>query len=734
MVTIHDTTALFPEVSKSLKEQLKAVPQQPGVYLWKDATGQVLYVGKAKQLRNRMRQYVNLADERPMIPQLMRAVSSFDYFVTASEHESLILERNLINQFAPPFNVGFKDDKSYPYIALTLGDTFPAIKYTRERPRRDTRYFGPYTDAQAARATIATARMIVPICVSSCVEWKRLKRLLEAGRAAQTQLAGNLPQSDVLTTALAKVKPCFDYHVGLGPGACAGVCSPADYTENVRRMTRFLGGHRAEFVQALRRDIQRASDNLDFERAGRAKKRLDTLLSLKDRQNVVLSPRLNADAIGFYREETITGVQVLSVREGIVLLKNEFILDKGRDVSDDELTRGFLLQYYDQASQVPTQLILRDIPADAEALEFWLTSKLQSVHGARTHLHSPRRGQRAELLRLAELNAKHTLSRYMVRTHYHEERLNRALLELESALALPEPPLRIECYDISTLHGSHSVASMVVFVGGRSEKSQYRRFKIRLESSEANDVAMLAEVIRRRFSAKNLADRRFATYPQLLLIDGGKPQLNAVLRGLRELGITNVQVAGLAKSDEELFVPWQDSPVLLPSGSVGLYLVKQIRDEAHRFAITYHRQLRGRSQTNSILDTVVGLGAKRKQILRRAFRSQKALLAATVADLQSVRGIPMTLAVDIHAALHADESDDEPVRDLPFAAVPVTLVPAGLDSKPAGDPAGYSDTDGFAQQDVAPGGLEAVTLDSAGPRIGWGQGRKSASSQPKRKG
>jgi excinuclease ABC subunit C len=499
--------------SNSLKEQLQAVPQKPGVYLWKDALGNVLYVGKAKQLRNRMRQYVNLADARPMIPALMANVHSFDYLVTSSEHESLILERNLISQFAPPFNVGFKDDKSYPYIALTMGDVFPAIKYTREKPRRDTRYFGPYTDARAARATIATARTIVPICISGCVEWKRLKRLLDSRQAQpsrQPKISGKSPpasppglaqapgqaaQADKqagLDIDLGKIRPCFDYHVGLGPGPCAGACSPGDYARNVSLLTRFLNGHRQEFLRALRQEIERAAEQLDFERAARAKKRLDTLLALQDRQNVVLSSRLNADAIGFYREETITGVQVLSVREGIVLLRNEFILDKGMDVSDQELVSGFLLQYYEQATQVPLQVILRDIPDDAEAIGLWLTQRLDSRHGAKVRLLRPQRGQRHKLLQLAEVNARHVLSRYMVRTRYSEQRSNRALLELESALALPEPPLRIESYDVSTLHGNYSVASMVVFKGGRADKSQYRRFKIRLQSSEANDVAMLA--------------------------------------------------------------------------------------------------------------------------------------------------------------------------------------------------------------------------------------------------
>jgi excinuclease ABC subunit C len=625
-----------------LKEQLKAVPLLPGVYLWKDVDGNVLYVGKAKQLRSRMRQYVNLQDERAMIPALMQKAVTFEYIVAASEHESLILEKNLIHQFSPAFNVDFKDDKSYPFIALTAGDVFPAIKYTREKPNPTTRYFGPYTDSRAARQIMDAARRIVPICRATCAEWKRLKRQIDAGGL------------EAITT-----KACFDAYVGLGPGPCAGDCTPEQYKDNVKKMERFLSGHRREFIDALEDEIAAAAADLDFERAGRAKTRLDTLLSLKDKQNVVLSPRLNADTIGFYREETITGVQVLSVRDGVVLLKNEFVLDKGLDVSDDELVSTFLLRYYEQATQIPKQIILRNIPQDATEIAIWLTDKLESKHGAKVNLQAPQRGERWELLKMAELNAKHTLLRYKVRTRYDEDRINRALLELESALALPNAPLRMECYDISTIHGKHSVASMVVFNGGKPDKSQYRRFKIKMETPEANDVAMMSEVISRRFSRKNLNDRKFAAKPDLLVVDGGKPQLNATLKQLALLGVTDVPVAGLAKRDEELFVTWQDSPVILPTGSVALYMIKQIRDESHRFAITFHREVRGKAMTISILDGISGLGPKRQKLLRRQFKSLKALKAASLQELAAVDGIPQEVASEVYTVLHQTSGIEE---------------------------------------------------------------------------
>jgi excinuclease ABC subunit C len=417
-------------------------------------------------------------------------------------------------------------------------------------------------------------------------------------------------------------------------------------------MERFLSGHRREFIQALNTEIQDAAADLDYERAGRAKQRLDTLMTLKDKQNVVLSPKLNADALGFYREETITGVQVLSVRDGIVLLKNEFVLDKGLDTSDNDLIGTFLLRYYEQATQIPTEIILRNTPQDAPIIEEWLTGKLASKRGAKVRLQSPQRGERSELLKMAELNAKHTLLRYKVRTRYDDERINRALLELESALALPSAPLRIECFDISTIHGQHSVASMVVFNGGKPNKAQYRRFKVRMETPEANDVAMMAEVIGRRYSAQNMQDKKFAQKPDLLIVDGGKPQLHATLCELAALGRTDIAVVGLAKRDEELFVTWQNEPVILPTGSVALYLVKQVRDEAHRFAITFHRELRGKAMSKSILDGIAGLGAKRKKLLRREFKSLKALRAASVEQLAAVPGIPLQVAQEVYVVLH----------------------------------------------------------------------------------
>ncbi|WP_428379582.1 excinuclease ABC subunit UvrC [Olsenella sp. Marseille-QA0557] len=625
-----------------LASQVAQVPTEPGCYLWKNASGDVLYVGKAKNLRARMRQYVQLSDERPMVPRLMAATDSFDYVVVGSEHEALVLERNLIAQYRPPFNVDLKDDKSYPFIAITESDVFPAIKYTREHHRKGTRYFGPYTDARAARETIDTLRKVVPICLATCAEWKRAKRMLDRDPT----------QAAIANMVLAeKCRPCFDYHVGRGPGVCAGMIDTVEYARHVAQVERFLEGHRSQIVGELTEQMQQAAADLDFERAGRIKGRLERIQALDDKQQVVLPSAVNLDAIGFYREETISCACVFVVREGRTIRSVEFILDKGLDVGAEELAEGFLKRYYDETSDVPAEVDLDCELADAAVIAEWLTEK----RGHAVHLHRPQRGEKRHLLDMAATNARHALVRYMVRTGYADDRTNQALLELESALALEGPPLRIECFDISTLHGHFTVASMVVFTNGRADKSQYRRFKIQTPLTEANDFVSMSEVLGRRYAPDRMADERFGKRPDLIVVDGGKPQLTAAVNQLQELGL-DIPVCGLAKSDEEIFVTWDEAPVVLPSGSPSLYLIKQVRDESHRFAITFHRELRGKAMTVSVLDDVPGVGPKRKRLLMRHFGSLKRLRAASEEEIAATEGISEMVAHAIWQALH--ESQD----------------------------------------------------------------------------
>lgn len=623
----------------SIAEQVAQVPTDPGCYLWKDASGQVIYVGKAKNLRARMRQYVTLQDDRQKIPLMMQLVASFDYIVVDNEHEALVLERNLIGQYHPYFNVDYKDDKSYPYIAITKGDVFPAIKYTREKHRPDTRYFGPYTDSRAARATIDTLRKVCPICSASCTEWKRVRRLLEKS-PQDTDLIGLI--------CAQKGRPCFDYHVGRGPGVCAGMIDADSYAKNVRRVERFLSGKRRDLIADLKEEMSAAAAELDFERAGRVKRRLEVIDGLDDRQQVVFPTSVDIDVIGFYREETIAGACVFVVREGRTQRTCEFILDKGFDVSEEELIEGFVKRYYDETADIPAEVDVACELEDGEMIGEWLTSK----RGRVCRLHRPQRGEKHHLLETAQRNARHALLRYMMRTGYADDRTNQALLQLESALALPAPPLRIECFDISTIHGRFTVASMVVFTNGRADKSQYRRFKIRAELDEANDFVSMQEVLGRRYAPERMADERFGSRPDLLVVDGGKPQLTAALTQLEELGL-DIPVCGLAKADEEVFVSWDETPVVLPTGSASLYLIKQVRDEAHRFAITFHRELRDKAMTVSILDEVEGIGPRRKKDIMKHFGSMKRLREASVDEIAAVKGVSEDVARALYDTLRA---------------------------------------------------------------------------------
>ena len=629
----------------SIAEQVEKVPTEPGCYLWKNAQGTVIYVGKAKNLRNRMRQYTNLTDDRQKIPLMMQEVRSFDYIVVDNEHEALVLERNLIAQYHPYYNVDFKDDKSYPYIAITESDAFPAIKYTRERHRKGTRYFGPYTDAHAARETVDTLRKVVPICSANCVEWKRAKRILEA----------HPDDLEVANLLLAKQgRPCFDYHVGKGPGVCIGAIDTVDYAKNVSQVERFLQGKRSDIMDELTYQMHEAADELDFERAGRLKHRIESLSALNVRQQVMFSSDVNIDLIGFYREETISAACVFVVREGRTIRSVEFILDKGLDVSETELAESFVKRYYDETADIPHEVDLAiDIP-DADVIAEWLGEK----KGRICRIHRPQRGEKSHLLKMAEENAHHALNRYMVRTGYADDRTNRALMELESALALDAPPMRIECFDISTIHGRFTVASMVVFTNGRPDKGQYRRFKIQTPLTEANDFVSMSEVLSRRYSPKTMADPKFRSRPDLLVLDGGKPQLTAAIEQLQRLGL-DIPCCGLAKSDEEVFVPWDETPIVLPSGSPSLYLIKRVRDESHRFAITFHRELRDKAMTKSVLDDIEGVGPTRKKALMRRFGSMKKLRAATEEEIAETPGIPRAVAESVYNTLQAWSAEEE---------------------------------------------------------------------------
>lgn len=624
-------------VSSQLLERLAQVPKEPGCYLWKGKDGEVLYVGKAKNLRARMRQYVLGQDERAKIPLMMREVADYEYVVATSEYESLVLEKNLIQHYRPRYNVDYRDDKSYPFIAITHQDLFPAIKYTREKRKSNTKYFGPYTDARAARDLIDIVRRIAPICSASCSEHKRLCRAHPKDKSEH-----------FCPEILHNERACFDAQVGKGPGACTGAIDPQTYAVNVARIEQFLSGKRSVMRNEITQRMHAAAADLDFERAARERDKLATIDRLDTRQQVVLAPHTNLDAIGIYREETITGVHLFVVREGRVIISNEFILNAGMDVDESDIISTFMKRYYDQSASVGREVLVSALPDDVDLLNHWLSQ----LSGHRVQIKVARRGEKKDLFSLATQNAKHALMRFKVKTRYDDDRTNTAFLELESALALPCAPMRIECFDISTIHGSYNVASMVVFTNGKPDKQQYRRFKIRMQTDEAHDFAMMQEVLKRRYAPERMADKRFGSMPDLVIVDGGKPQLNAAQQIFNELGIT-VALAGLAKADEELFVPWnEEGPIVLPSGSASLYLVKAVRDEAHRFAITFHRELRAKGMTKSLLDEVSGVGPQRKRALLKHFGSMKRLMSASEEEIAAVAGMNAQVAQEVRRVLN----------------------------------------------------------------------------------
>ena len=462
-------------------------------------------------------------------------------------------------------------------------------------------------------------------------------------------------------SSLADKKPCFDCHVGLGPGPCCGKVTPERYEQNVQKVQRFLNGKRREIIAELNEQMSCATEELNFEQAHRIHERIATIQNVADKQNIVSHLQINADVFGIFREETITGVYVFIVREGQIINTNEFVLNRGLDVKSEELLHMLMLRYYDDTTSIPHEVILAELPDDYETLRTWLTAKLNSMHGAKVNFEVPQRGDRKKILDLATLNAKHTLSRYKVRFNYEDTRKNEALLQLESALSMEHSPLRIECFDISTNHGTYTVASMVVFTNGGADKAQYRRFKVKTPLDEANDFLCMQEVLQRRYCQDKLNDKRFGSVPNLILLDGGKPQLSAAIQIFKEVDFDwqnrGITLAGLAKSDEEVFVarPGESSTdferIILPDGAASLYLIKQVRDESHRFAITFHRQLRAKGMTKSILDEVAGLGPVRQKKLLKAIGGFKKLQHASLEQIKETHTIPADVAEELFAIL-----------------------------------------------------------------------------------
>ncbi|MBX7266049.1 excinuclease ABC subunit UvrC [Micromonospora sp. Llam7] len=644
------------------------IPEAPGVYRFYDGTGRVIYVGKARNLRSRLNSY--FGDPwglHQRTQQMVTTAESVDWVTVGTEVEALQLEYLWIKQYDPRFNVRYRDDKSYPYLAVTLDEEYPRLQVMRGAKRKGVRYFGPYSHAWAIRETLDLLLRVFPARTCSAGVFKR------AGQVG---------------------RPCLLGYIGKCSAPCVGTVSAERHREIVDDFCDFMAGRTDTMVRKLEREMAEASEQLEFERAARLRDDVAALRRAMEKQTVVLGDGTDADVVAFADDPLEAAVQVFRVRGGRVRGQRGWVVEKTEELTTGDLVHHFCTQVYggeDGAADVPRELLVPELPADADALADWLATH----RGSRVTLRVPQRGDKRALMETVERNAKDALARHKLKRAGDLTTRGKALDEITEALGLRTAPLRIECFDISQIQGTDVVASMVVFEDGLPRKSEYRRFIIR---GATDDLSAMSEVLRRRFAryldaraetgeagVEPVVDaagdgvgtdeprigvlvdpttgrpRRFAYPPQLVVVDGGAPQVAAAAQALAELGIDDVALCGLAKRLEEVWLPDDDFPVILPRTSEGLYLLQRVRDEAHRFAIAFHRQRRSKRMTISALDSVPGLGEVRRKALLRHFGSLKRLSAATVQEITEVPGVGRRTAEAILTALAG--GDKEPSTD-----------------------------------------------------------------------
>ncbi len=613
------------DVSDHVRSQIETLPRKPGVYLMRDANEDVIYVGKAIDLRSRVRSYFQPSSWKyGKVRAIVSDIADLEFIVTDSELEALILEANLIKQHRPRYNVRLKDDKRYPYIKIAWADPFPRVFITRRMEQDGGRYFGPYTSSSTVHRTLDMLRKSFPYLTCN------------------REITGE------------DERACLYHDIKLCLGPCVGAVTQEEYRAMIKGLARFLEGRSEEVIADLEHRMKTAADKLDFEQAAALRDQIQAAQRIVERQKIVSSAGTDQDVIAFAREKNDACVQVFFIRGGKLLGREYFVLEGAQDEDEREVMAAFLKQFYEEAAYVPPEVLLPERIEEAMIIEQWLKGK----RGAKVTLHAPQRGQKRALVALAAENAAETLAalrtQWQADAHKHEQ----ALAELEEALELPKPPVRIECYDISTTQGTQTVGSMVVFVHAVPRKSNYRRFNVRGVAGQ-DDYASMREVLQRRFRRWRMVTSDFppgggikgggwAKLPDLLIVDGGKGQLSVAVEVLKEFNLFDqVPVAGLAKQREEIFLPGRSKPVLLPRRSQGLFLVQRVRDEAHRFAITHHRKRRRRAGVASQLDSVPGIGPARRKKLLKAFGSLAAIRAASVEQLAAVPGIPSTVALAI---------------------------------------------------------------------------------------
>jgi excinuclease ABC subunit C len=616
-------------VTPELEATLKRLPDRTGVYLMKDSRGVVLYVGKAQSLRNRVRSYWQKqapGGEIHRIRSVIDRVADVEVTEVDSVSEALLLEANLIKRFKPRFNVRLKDDKSYPYIKVTLADDFPRVERTRKLVNDGSRYFGPYASASSVDESMNLVRRLFPFRTCTI-------DIRDGQRALQ--------------------RPCLLYHIKRCQGPCIEAISRADYRADIEQVELFLEGRQETLVKALRREMTVASERQDYERAAGHRDKIRAIERTMESQKMAAFARTELDLIGMARQDNQAAMTLFVIRDGKLIGRDVYLLDAAREATDDEVLASFLEQYYARATSIPREIYVPAGVTDTVDLHTFLEER----RGGPVHVRTPQRGEKRDLMGLAARNAAETLAREQARWLADQGKTLAALEELASALDLPVTPFRIECYDISNFQGAESVGSMVVFEDGKPRTGEYRRFRIRTVEGP-NDFASHQEVLRRRFRTTRAGEegseeeRRWAM-PDLVIVDGGKGQVSAAKEVLDALGLHDLPLAGLAKEREELFLPGRATPVILPATSSALYLVQRLRDEAHRFAITYHRSLRDKRTVRSAFDDLPGVGPKRKRELLKVFGSIKRVREAPVEQIAAVPGISRTLAERIKATLEA---------------------------------------------------------------------------------
>jgi excinuclease ABC subunit C len=638
------------------------IPEEPGVYRFRDERGRVIYVGKAKSLRQRLNQY--FADYTTLHPRtqlMVTTAASVEWTVVNTEVEALQLEYSWIKEFDPRFNVKYRDDKSYPYLAVTMGEDFPRVMVMRGAKRKGTRYFGPYSHAWAIRETVDTLLRVFPVRTCSTGVFKR---------------AGQIG------------RPCLLGYIGKCSAPCVKKISKEEHRALAEDFCDFMSGQTSRFIRKLTAEMKESSDEEEYERAARLRDDIKALERALEKQAVVLGDGTDCDVIALAEDPLEAAVQIFYVRGGRIRGQRGWVLEKVEETTTSTLVEHFLGQFYGEGTSpdsngIPREVLVPELPPDTEAMTQWLSDR----RGGPVHLRVPQRGDKKTLAETVARNAKQALALHKLRRASDLTTRSKALHEIQDALELDDAPLRIECYDVSNLQGTHVVASMVVFEDGLARKSEYRRFSIKGYDG-TDDVSAIREVITRRFrryleereesgELDTLGDpepledqsqdqeqaeserlvvtppRKFAYPPNLVVVDGGAPQVAAAAAALADLGIDDVSVCGLAKRLEEVWLPGQEYPVIMSRTSEGLYLLQRVRDEAHRFAITYHRAKRGKAATTSALDSVPGLGPARRAALLKAFGSVKAVSAATPDEIAAaVPGIGPKLAETVVAALH----------------------------------------------------------------------------------